>query len=302
MLEWVVISLSRGSSRTKNWTWVSCISCFDRQILYLGGIWATWEAPHLNTTAQTLNGFPFHWEEKSDPSQWITGPWHCCPAPLLSPHPANSATWPPCSSSAWNVLLQVPVRLTSPWPFIFATGTLSGAPSQPLCLTGTPAFPRPSSSSLFLAIFLHSTYHCGAVYTFTRHSWVLCHSHGNTGGCSFVWALCQGTAWHTVGLSEDVTGELRGAAWLSEKYVPHGLGFGDCSLKSAQLHFVFTEFTFFERWGSQFLTFRKGPMGILAITPEAIPPSSSPNFLETMETVTDFIFLGSKITACGNPL
>ena len=95
MLEWVVISLSRGSSRTKDWTWVSCISCFDRQILYLGGIWATWEAPHHNTTAQTLNGFPFHWEEKSDPSQWIPGPWHCCPAPLLSPHPANPATWPP---------------------------------------------------------------------------------------------------------------------------------------------------------------------------------------------------------------
>ena len=78
--------------------------------------------------------------------------------------------------------------------------------------TWNSCFPRPSSSSLFLGIFLHSTYHCGAVYTFTRHSWVLCHSHGNTGGCSFVWTLCQGTAWHTVGLSEDVTGELRGAA------------------------------------------------------------------------------------------
>ena len=42
---------------------------------------------------------------------------------------------------------------------------------------------------------------------------------------------------------------------------------------------------------------QEGPHGITAITPEAIPPSSSPSFLETMETVTDFIFLGSKITA-----
>ena len=45
---------------------------------------------------------------------------------------------------------------------------------------------------------------------------------------------------------------------------------------------------------------QEGPHGITAITPEAIPPSSSPSFLETMETVTDFIFLGSKIIADGD--
>ena len=38
ILEWVAISLSRGSSRPQDWTLVSCIG---RQILYH---WATWEA------------------------------------------------------------------------------------------------------------------------------------------------------------------------------------------------------------------------------------------------------------------
>ena len=41
--------LSMGSSKqehwshqSKDWTWISCVSCFGRQILYH---WATWEAP-----------------------------------------------------------------------------------------------------------------------------------------------------------------------------------------------------------------------------------------------------------------
>ena len=43
ILEWVAISFSRGSSRPKDWTHVSCIG---RQILYH---WATWEArPMVN--------------------------------------------------------------------------------------------------------------------------------------------------------------------------------------------------------------------------------------------------------------
>ena len=39
ILEWVAISFSRGSSRPRDRT---CISCIGRQILYH---WATWEAP-----------------------------------------------------------------------------------------------------------------------------------------------------------------------------------------------------------------------------------------------------------------
>ena len=42
MLEWVPMSSSWGSSRTKDRTLVSCVSCLGRWILYRG---ATWEAP-----------------------------------------------------------------------------------------------------------------------------------------------------------------------------------------------------------------------------------------------------------------
>ena len=44
ILEWVVISYSRGSSWPRDWTWVSCISCISRQVLYHC---TTWEAPML---------------------------------------------------------------------------------------------------------------------------------------------------------------------------------------------------------------------------------------------------------------
>ena len=41
ILEWVAISISRGSSQSRDWTCISCISCNGRQILYC---WATKEA------------------------------------------------------------------------------------------------------------------------------------------------------------------------------------------------------------------------------------------------------------------
>ena len=44
ILERVAISFSRGSSRPRGWTQVSCIFCIGRWVLYH---WATWEAPHL---------------------------------------------------------------------------------------------------------------------------------------------------------------------------------------------------------------------------------------------------------------
>ena len=40
ILVWVAISSSRGSSWPRNWTHISCVSCFGRWILYH---WATWE-------------------------------------------------------------------------------------------------------------------------------------------------------------------------------------------------------------------------------------------------------------------
>ena len=42
ILEWVSISYSRGSSRPRDRTHVSCVSCFGRCVLYHC---ATWEAP-----------------------------------------------------------------------------------------------------------------------------------------------------------------------------------------------------------------------------------------------------------------
>ena len=39
--EWVAIPFSRGSSRPRDWTHVSWVSCIGRQILYH---WITWEA------------------------------------------------------------------------------------------------------------------------------------------------------------------------------------------------------------------------------------------------------------------
>ena len=41
-LEWDAMPTSRRSSRPRNWTCISCISCLGSQILYH---WATWEAP-----------------------------------------------------------------------------------------------------------------------------------------------------------------------------------------------------------------------------------------------------------------
>ena len=41
ILEWVAIYYARGSSRPRDRTHVSCVSCIVRQILYP---WATWEA------------------------------------------------------------------------------------------------------------------------------------------------------------------------------------------------------------------------------------------------------------------
>ena len=45
ILEWVAISFCRGSTRPKDRTHLSCVSCLDRQILYH---YTTWEV-HMNT-------------------------------------------------------------------------------------------------------------------------------------------------------------------------------------------------------------------------------------------------------------
>ena len=57
ILEWVVISFSRGSPQSREWTPVSGISCIGRRILYHC---TTWEAPstylggHFSSANQTI--------------------------------------------------------------------------------------------------------------------------------------------------------------------------------------------------------------------------------------------------------
>ena len=48
ILEWVTISSSRGSSRPRDGTWVSCVSYIGRKILYH---WATWETQSYHAAA-----------------------------------------------------------------------------------------------------------------------------------------------------------------------------------------------------------------------------------------------------------
>ena len=57
ILEWVAISSSRGSSRPRDQTHISCISCIGRWILYTG---ATWEARKRIDMNVKLNQFVVH--------------------------------------------------------------------------------------------------------------------------------------------------------------------------------------------------------------------------------------------------
>ena len=62
ILEWVVISFSRGYSWPRGWTQVSCVLCIGRQILYH---WATWEALTMTFRLDIMfKGFPGGSENK----------------------------------------------------------------------------------------------------------------------------------------------------------------------------------------------------------------------------------------------
>ena len=58
ILEWVAISSSRVSSRPRDWTHISCVSCFGMRILYL---WATWEVPKRSQERFFLYKCYFRW-------------------------------------------------------------------------------------------------------------------------------------------------------------------------------------------------------------------------------------------------
>ena len=61
ILEWVVISSSRGSSRPMDQTGISCVSCTGEWILYH---WATWEAQQYSLS-------PLHMKEFCSDSAFI---------------------------------------------------------------------------------------------------------------------------------------------------------------------------------------------------------------------------------------
>ena len=61
ILEWVVISSSRGSSQHMDQTGISCISCTGEWILYH---WATWEAQQYSLS-------PLHMKEFCSDSAFI---------------------------------------------------------------------------------------------------------------------------------------------------------------------------------------------------------------------------------------
>ena len=78
ILEWVAISSCRGSSRPRDGTQVSCISCTGRRIL---DHWATWES--LQATALWGNGCLLSLRPPKGDTQsqscldfWLAGPRH----------------------------------------------------------------------------------------------------------------------------------------------------------------------------------------------------------------------------------
>ena len=48
--EWVAISSSKGSSRPRNWTHISCVSCTGRRILYHRAAWSLSKCSKLSST------------------------------------------------------------------------------------------------------------------------------------------------------------------------------------------------------------------------------------------------------------
>ena len=68
ILEWVAISYSRGSSQPRDWTWISCISCIGRQVLFHCATWVTF----------TLAGEILDLKMEPVSNRWLEG--SCCVA------------------------------------------------------------------------------------------------------------------------------------------------------------------------------------------------------------------------------
>ena len=69
MLEYFVISSSRGCSQSKNRIHASCVSCIGRQILYH---WATWESPAILNRVYLKLLFNLYFLSLKLSSHWVT--------------------------------------------------------------------------------------------------------------------------------------------------------------------------------------------------------------------------------------
>ena len=72
ILQWVAISYSRGSSKPRDWTQVSCVSCIGRQILYHCIIW---EAVNSVQSFSHVQLFVTPWTVACQASMSITNSW-----------------------------------------------------------------------------------------------------------------------------------------------------------------------------------------------------------------------------------
>ena len=93
-LEWIATPFSRGSSRPRDWTHISCVSCAGMWILYH---WATWEkVTHTFTQFSPKNPLTTHCNGKQSSLMFSTRSsasktlWFCRSSQALS---TKTITW-----------------------------------------------------------------------------------------------------------------------------------------------------------------------------------------------------------------
>ena len=97
ILEWDLISFSRGSSWARDWTWVSCISCIGMWLLY-----------HWATPWVMVHGFAKSWTQLSTwaPVAIITIRWMAMCGACLSVYPFSlSSVYPICHLSSVSPII-----------------------------------------------------------------------------------------------------------------------------------------------------------------------------------------------------
>ena len=143
VLEWVAISFSRGSSRPRDWTCVSCSSCIGRQVLYH---YTTGEACTVAYVLEIFTCSQSPWfGQNLFPFVWNTFPPPQLPACSPESHSQSSAY----DSNAPPLRLTPPtsLKLPSGWPLYCPKEALGVASLLPFS-----GIHRPSSSSCLMAV------------------------------------------------------------------------------------------------------------------------------------------------------